>query len=78
MVQGDLTVSAEPKIVSGLTAELQQQLAGLQQQGFIKSDNKGADEPFAVTGELTANGNVVPVNEYRNPASNHRLLTSMS
>lgn len=68
MVQGDLTISAEPKIVSGLTAELQQQLAGLQQQGFIKSDNKGLTSHLLLRGGgLTANGNVVSVNEYRNP-----------
>ena len=67
MVQGDLTVSAESKVVSGLAAEFQQQLAGFQQQGFVKSDSKGLSSHLLLRGgELTANGNVVSVNEYRN------------
>jgi len=45
-----------------------QQLAGLQQQGFVKSDNKGLTSHLQLRGgELTANGKVVSVNEYRNP-----------
>ena len=65
MVQGDFTLSAEPKAVSGLPAEWQHQVSALQQQGFIKSDNKGLTSNLLLrSGEVTANGKVVPLNEF--------------
>ncbi len=64
MLQGDLTIAAESKAVLALPAEMQQQLAAYQQQGFIKTDSTGLSSNMQLRGgELTANGKVIPLKE---------------
>jgi hypothetical protein len=65
MVQGDLTVSAESNAVQGLPADVQQQLAALQQDGFVRSDSKGLiSELLLRGGVVTANGKLVPLPDF--------------
>ena len=66
MLQGDLTIAAESKAVLALPAEMRQQLATYQQQGFIRTASTGLSSNMQLRGgELTANGQVIPLQDLR-------------
>ncbi|NCB57532.1 MAG: DUF945 family protein [Gammaproteobacteria bacterium] len=66
MLQGDLTIAAESKAVLALPAEMRQQLATYQQQGFISTASTGLSSNMQLRGgELTANGQVIPLQDLR-------------
>ena len=66
MLQGNLTVSAESNAVLALPGEMRQQIAALQQDGFIKADNKGLSSNMQLQGgQLTVNGKNVPLGEFK-------------
>lgn len=66
LVQGDLTITAEPAVMSGLPAEWQTELAALQQQAFIQSDDKKLMRSHLLlrNGDVTVNGKLLPINQF--------------
>lgn len=66
MLQGNLSISAESNAILALPTELRQQIAVLQQDGFIKTDSKGLSSNLQLQGGmLTANGKNVPLGELK-------------
>ncbi len=66
MLQGNFTIAAETNAVRALPAEMRQQISVLQQDGFIKADNKGLSSNLQLqSGQLTANGKNIPLGEFK-------------
>lgn len=60
MLQGDLDVSVETGALQILPTTMRQQLEALQQQGYVRLDNKGMSSNLLLRGGVvTANGKVV-------------------
>jgi uncharacterized protein YdgA (DUF945 family) len=66
LVQGDLTITAEPAIVSSLPVELQTSVAALQQQAFIQLDDQKRMSSHLLlrNGDVTVNGKLLPTDQF--------------